>query len=486
MRLMKIMKYLITGMGLWGLAFCAGALAGAADEELEALVAEALAQNPQVALAKYQVDGALARRDELRGFFDPQLALSLEQTDSVLGYNQSSLSAGVDTAVLPGAYIGASLEENYFNHLKGSYEYPDVQSDYDHLLQSMAGLRMGVPLLRDRGFRQWQLSDQQALRNYSAACNRLLEVTQSIRHNVELRYIGILESLALWSVARSATERVQKLLTEAEELVKLCTVPEYQLFAARSEVALRQEEETFARQVYENRLSRLAELLGQSDQKLQVTTMPDGFTQWAETVDLQPTYSKDQARKARGDYRRILDQIGATELEKARNMDNLRSDLSLHMEVDLQGEDPDRFIATQHFLSDHGLGGMIGLTWSRPWGYRAEHARVRALDAGLSERRELLRQIDLRIRTELEVAHRDFRLAQKRFRLVTRAVFSARQALEAEDERFRLGEGRSRNVLDAQKDLTAALKRRTVLSAELLKTYFNFLFACGYSIQPSQ
>ena len=89
MRLMKIMKYLITGMGLWGLAFCAGALAGAADEELEALVAEALAQNPQVALAKYQVDGALARRDELRGFFDPQLALSLEQTDSVLGYNQS-------------------------------------------------------------------------------------------------------------------------------------------------------------------------------------------------------------------------------------------------------------------------------------------------------------------------------------------------------------------------------------------------------------
>lgn len=481
----KDMKWFASWIGLCGVILFTQTLESYANDELDVLIATAMEQNPRVLSAQYQLDQALANRDQLRGFFDPHLSLTLEQADSILGYNQSSLRGGTDMAVLPGAYLGARVEENYLDHLKESYEFPDVESEYDHLMQSLAGLRLGIPLLRDRGFYQWKLSDDQAFKQYSAARNHLLAVTQAVRHEIEQQYINVLEALALGAVARSATGRVEKLLAEAETLVKLKTVPEYQLFAARSEVALRQEEETSARQVYETRLSHLAELLGQPDQKPEVTLSPEVFIQWADAVNLPPTYSEEQAKKARGDYCRLVDQIGAAEAEKALNADNLRSDLSLNVEMTLQGEDPDRIIATDHYLSERGVGGVIGLTWRRPWGYRAERARVRALDATLSERRELLRQADLRIRTELEVTHREFRLAQTRFRLVSSAVSSAQQALEAEDERFRLGEGRSRNVLDAQKDLTETLKRRTLLSAELLRTYFNFLFSSGYDMGHS-
>jgi len=54
-------------------------------------------------------------------------------------------------------------------------------------------------------------------------------------------------------------------------------------------------------------------------------------------------------------------------------------------------------------------------------------------------------------------------------------------ALEAENERFCLGEGRSRNVLDAQRDLTDALKRQTIIAVELLRAYSNFMYASGYA-----
>jgi len=92
-------------------------------------------------------------------------------------------------------------------------------------------------------------------------------------------------------------------------------------------------------------------------------------------------YAEDTAFKARGDYNEILDFIEVAEKELAINRDNLRSDLSLNMETSLQGEDPNNVIATGRYLNKRNLGASIGLTWKRPWGYRTEKARMRAIGA---------------------------------------------------------------------------------------------------------
>ena len=58
---------------------------------------------------------------------------------------------------------------------------------------------------------------------------------------------------------------------------------------------------------------------------------------------------------------------------------------------------------------------------------------------------------------------------------------AARLALDAERDRFRLGEGRSRQVLDAQKDLTKAMQRQNQNAASLLRTVSDYEYATGYS-----
>ncbi|MDP2991680.1 MAG: TolC family protein [Kiritimatiellota bacterium] len=451
-----------------------------ANLELEALVAEAFANNPAVQAAQYEVSRAQAERDELRGFFDPQLNATASQADYNAGYNQALLHAGVDAAILPGFYLGARFEESYYSQLQDSI-VTNVFGNYNDLWQSMAGLRLGVPLLRDRGFLQWKLSDERAAKRYRMAQNHWRAVTQQCRHDVEQQYIAVLEAVAQRYVAQAALTRVEKLLKEARELVRLKIVPLYQLFTARSEVALRQEAETAEQQACQTTQTRLQELLGTSRPARPVRASYDTLILWAESVELPPLYAEDKALKARGDYNEILDFIEVAEKEQAIYQDNLRDDLSLNMETILQGEDPDNVIGTGRYLSERNLGASIGLTWKRPWGYRTEKARMRAISATIDARHELLRQTAIRIRADLKIQHEQFVSAQDRLSLVSQAIVAARQALEAENERFCLGEGRSRNVLDAQRDLTDALKRQTIIAVELLRAYSSFMYASGYA-----
>ncbi|MBU0715592.1 MAG: TolC family protein [Verrucomicrobia bacterium] len=464
-----------------GFGLVMGLPAAWANLELEALVAEAFANNPAVQAAQYEVSRAQAERDELRGFFDPQLNATASQSDYNAGYNQALLHAGVDAAILPGVYLGTRVEESYYSQLQGSTVTNVFGNNYNDLWQSLAGLRLGVPLLRDRGFLQWKLSDERAAKRHRMAQNHWRAVTQQCRHDVEQQYIAVLETVAQRYVAQAALNRVEKLLKEAQELVQLKIVPGYQLFAARSEVALRQESEAADQQACQTTQIRLLEILGASHPVRPVRASFDTLILWAESVELPPLYAEDTALKARGDYNEILDFIEVAEKEQAINQDNLRDDLSLNMETILQGEDPNDIIGTGRYLSEQNLGASIGLTWKRPWGYRTEKARMRAISATIDARHELLRQTAIRIRADLKVQHEQFMSAQDRLNLVAQAIVAARQALEAENERFCLGEGLSRFVLDAQKDLTDALKRQIIIAVELLRAYSNFMYASGYA-----
>ena len=452
-----------------------------ANLELEALVAEAFANNPAVQAAQYEVSRAQAERDELRGFFDPKLNATASQADYNAGYNQAFLHAGVDAAILPGVYLGTRFEQSYYSQLQDSTMTNVFGGNNNNMWQSLAGLQLGVPLLRDRGFLQWKLSDERAAKRFALAQNHWRAVTQQCRHDVEQQYIAVLEAVAQRYVAQAALTRVEKLLNEAQELVRLKIVPGYQLFTARSEVALRQESETADQQACKTTQIRLRELLGTSQPVRPVRASFDTLVLWAESVELPPLYAEDKALKARGDYNEILDFIEVAEKEKAINQDNLQSDLSLNMETILQGEDPNNVIGTGRYLSERNFGASIGLTWKRPWGYRTEKARMRSISATIDARYELLRQTAIRIRADLKVQHEQFMSAQDRLGLVSQAIVAARQALEAENERFCLGEGRSRNVLDAQIDLTDALKRQTIIAVELLRAYSSFMYASGYA-----
>ena len=124
------------------------------------------------------------------------------------------------------------------------------------------------------------------------------------------------------------------------------------------------------------------------------------------------------------------------------------------------------------------------LLWKRPLGFRSERSRITQARLRIRELRQSLRQVELQICADMEVATIALSNARKRLQLVSLAVTAAQQTLNAEQERFRLGGGRSRDVLDAQKDVITAIKRQTNIGAELLRAHSNFLFASGYMLPP--
>jgi outer membrane protein TolC len=107
--------------------------------------------------------------------------------------------------------------------------------------------------------------------------------------------------------------------------------------------------------------------------------------------------------------------------------------------------------------------------------HRASRARARMTEikhAMAAERNALL--------ADLRSAAQTYSTLMERLKLLEQAKEAAQRTVTAEDERFRLGEGTSRNALDAQKDLTNALNRQARAAADILRALADYRYAAGY------
>ena len=450
----------------------------AAAGELEDVVALALRDNPQVAAAREAVLRTEAGRLGLRGFYAPQATAASGWNragrsvpgvpgEVVLPDDAASFLAGVETAVRPGAYIGVGAGERYLIQPEGFGDY---------LYQPVAGVQVRIPLLKDRGFRQWKEQNAGADAEYNAAVGRLLRICQDLQRDVEDRYFQHMRSRSDLDIARAATARAQSLLTEADQLVELKMLPPHQLYPARLELALRQEEETAAVSAAETSRRRVRELAGAVALAADRTQTVDLVT-WAGASELPKP--PDGFLMRRGVYLEGMAAAAAAEAALRQAVDTERSDLSLRTVYTWQGEDESNPFGTEPLLTDSRSGVEVSLVWKRALGSRSERARIEAARAQVRELRESLRSIEWRIAAERDVAAQDFGAASARLKLMSAAVQDARDALGAEEERFRLGDGTSRQVLDAQKDLTAAIRRQNDIAADVLRVRSVYLYAVG-------
>jgi hypothetical protein len=167
-------------------------------------------------------------------------------------------------------------------------------------------------------------------------------------------------------------------------------------------------------------------------------------------------------------------------VRKAR--DAARSDLSVEVASSWRGENADGPWGNDRVLSDEHLGAEALVVWRRPFAFRAEKSAVRQLEAQRDELLEAAREARLAIAADVQAARIAFDLARRRLEIVSQAVEAAERTVDAERRRFRLGEGRSRNVLDAQKDLTGAIRRQAQIATDVLRAHSDFRFAAGVSV----
>jgi outer membrane protein TolC len=302
---------------------------------------------------------------------------------------------------------------------------------------------------------------------------------QDLRRDTEKAYLALQEANALAAVSKEATARFQKLFDEATELVNLKVVPEYQIAPALMELELRHADEVLYRRRIEAALISLRELVG-LDVDVKTTLTPDGLVKWADDAKLPKVADFKAVLERRGNYRLLLARLQGARAQALQAEDDLRPDVSLHLGATWQAEDENLPVSMGHISSDKHLGGEVTLVYTRPLDFRAERAQRALRQARIGELNETVRQTGIEVRAEMRTGELFFQRAAERLAILSKARDAAIKTLDAENERFRLGEGSSRNVLDAQKDLTTINQRLTQTAAELLRALMDYAHATGY------
>ena len=454
--------------------------------ELDELLNEAAQHNPDLLAAKWRAEQMLLRHQELLEFYAPALTAAIGQADrtrsipgasgySSLTNNATELQAGVDMAVDPGFYIAFGGSERVYND-------PDK---YDYLAQTLFGVRIRIPLLRNRGFKNLSIEREMALAEYNAAVSNLLDVAQRLRRDVTLAYIAAYESLSSYKVTQEATVRFERLVNEAKDLNKLKVIPEYQIFDAQMDLQLGLENEEIARNRFTLNLINLSSLIG-GHRQVTLKNGPEILFQIASETKLLEEITIEEALEHRGSYLQIKNNLEYARAQIASALEEQKDDVTFNMGVSWQGEMHDHFDGSFKYTTDRHVGADASIIWKRTLDYRGPRARQARQEARIQQLKENLRSVSVDINAQLQNAVNNFRTAQTRIEIVNKGIEASQKTLEAEQERFRLGEGTSSNVTDAQKELTSLQQRRTSAAADLLREKTNYQFAIGYNGDDDQ
>jgi outer membrane protein TolC len=467
---------------LLGAAGVASPTASSPGTNLACLLDIAGRSNPRVLAAGRRIDAATARALSLDGLYDPVLHATAGRADTPARAARSPLPAtpafgvlaaegGFSAAVRGGARLDATLTR---------WQALD-RSDGDDF-HDAAGVGLDVPLVRDRGFRSQDWRVDAAARAVDAARARAEAEWQDTCREVTRAYADWLLALAERTESERALGRVTNLLAEAEERERLAVIPAYQLHTTRMEVSLRREDLRQSLASLQQARLRLAETVG-ADLPADLAATDGELQAWAAACAAGRTGTLARAAAARTDdlpeLRAAAAEVAAAEARIRLAREDLRPDVSLVAGVGCALDDgPDAG------SDDATVGWEVSAVWRRAWERVGERAALDAAtadrDAAAADRRTAV----VAAVASLGRAREALQSASERLDLVDAAVAEARLSLEAEGERFRLGDGRSRNVLDAQKDLTAAVRRANAAAADTARAFADLVRAAGLPLAP--
>ncbi|NQU39381.1 MAG: TolC family protein [Lentisphaerae bacterium] len=443
------------------------------------LRAACLAHHPLAMAAQKRAAQAQQGYAGTAGYFDTTLSGSAGTASwsrsipgSTLGSgivaNGATFESGIERALRPGLFIGAGLAERRLTELG---------EGRDDLYQSLAGVQLRVPLLKNRGHAEWRWEQRETEAAITVATQEVTAVRQQLCLETDTALINLFEATSGRDAYRQSAQRARALVAEAEELVRLKAVPAYQVHAARLDAALQEEQVAMAEHGVEAARIRLRALVGALPASLDSA---DGLVEWAGRCPPAPPVNLDDACSRRGVMAAAEAMIEQARAAAGGAREAMRPDLALALTASWQGEDTDQPWGSRAQGDGETLGADAALVWRVPLERRRERATWRAREARVAEQEALRDQQRRLVSAEIDETSRALDSARERLGLVRAAVEDATRALEAEAERFRLGEGRSRNVLDAQKDLITTILRRETAAGAVLRSQAALAYARGY------
>lgn len=443
------------------------------------VVAVAATNHPSVVAARLEHTATLDDRLALDSFYEPSLSVAGGMGKGPASAPESGLSpylpldsvglqGGILIPLRAGAYVGAGVAERRLD---------DALSSGAEAWQTIAGLRVSVPLLRDRGFSLQEARAEHADRLAEQRGEEYYSLLNSARRDVAVAFAYELYAGALVEQYKKALSRVEILLGETSERVKLETVARYQVYPAEMEVQFKLDDVRQYAAAYTNAHYALSQAAGGVDLPFVSVGL---LTEWAGlcvTADVDKIVSEFGKELPEVRVARL-----AVEASRAREKEleeSTRSSLSLSAGISYQGENEDFGLGNEALLRDDRAGFDAALVWSRPFSFESERASLRAQRSRTAALRERQRQVLISVETRRRQAEALFFAAVERMAAAKKAVESAHKALKSESERLALGEGSSRSVLDAQTDLTSAEGRANAVAYNVICSFLDLMLANG-------
>lgn len=453
--------------------------------ELEDLLQLAWADNPQIKAQCALVDQALAAHREVLEFLDPTLFAAGGYGSQLrglplnpAGYTQvgaeDSLEAqgGVLVPVKGGAYLAAGAVTRRWTNP------PDYR---DPLYQHLVGVRLQIPLWRDRGFALLGCRERAALAAYRATHERMVGKVMEVRHNVELAYIDACSAKNAYQITQGATHRFERLNQEARELADLKTIPEYQYTETVRDLQNGREDEEIARNAQLTSLVALSAAVGIREPLAELQCTSEEFLASAATAELPDfTIDVEVAMEFRSEPCALRNDREQVQAQYEQVLEEHRDQITLNVGLNWMDDSRRGLFSESYGSASRNWGFDAMISWSRPLDYTGADARMAQFQAKLDELDAQLEAQRVAIAAELRSAQLRLEAARRRLELVNAGVEAARQTVAAEQERFKMGEGNSHAVLEAQKNLTATLLRQNSATAELLRALSDYHYACGY------
>jgi len=280
-------------------------------------------------------------------------------------------------------------------------------------------------------------------------------------------------AVAYWDLAQAMGEREvrerslamsEELLVQTRKKEKAGTAAAVHVLQAEAAVAAKREAIILATQRVGDRRDALLLLMGVSDTDMLagITVEPPGPVAGAAP---DPAASLGAAKQHEPGYLAALGELERrrTELRVAKN-ERLPS-LALSGAFGLSGTDASESDAFDSALTGDGYRWEVGLTLNVPWGLRAENARLRKAAYRVEQAKAELAQRARALRRDVQTACRGVDATIARVRVTRTARELAEKHHAQEQATFDAGLARSRDVLDAQRDLDAA--RMSELSARV-------------------
>jgi outer membrane protein len=316
-----------------------------------------------------------------------------------------------------------------------------------------ASLDITQPLLRGRGTKVGRASLRSA-RAAKTQAEQARDYTRSqVLRDVLIAYWELWYASRAVEIERASLGLAKRRLDEQTSAVAAGDAASVDLLTFSSRVSSLEQALALALLSQSRASTKLSLLLGRGGE----LALAAGASSPHEVTQLSGDKARDLALAESPEIAQLKAQrlVAGESIVVARDAERSRLDLSLRLQAQGLGAG-ELWPAVEQFGTFAGTGAFVSLTYERPLANARSRAKRRGAELTRDSITAQLEGVRVRIRSDVATESAATKAARRRIELASQAVDIARKQREAQDTRFREGDGIALEVHEAEDNLRAA------------------------------